>query len=261
MMKYVLTELILPPGIFILLLALLGIRLMRMRGGSHGFSALFLAAALWALSTGAISDRLMANLEKGMELPSDPKDGVIVLLGGGVGAGAPDPGGTGVPSGETMTRLVTAARLQKRTGLPLIVSGGSPFRDGDPEAPIIRRFLVGLSVPAGRISIEDNSRDTRENAAFTRALMDRMSIRKAVLVTSAFHMRRARFLFEQAGIEVVPYPSSFRSWPGKKPEWHDYLPTASGLNATALALKEYLGWGWYRLEMRGRELIKRANAA
>jgi uncharacterized SAM-binding protein YcdF (DUF218 family) len=251
MFKHVVTLLILPPGLFVLLLAFLGVRLMRRRNAAHGFLVLSIAAALWAVSTGALSDRLMSDLERGLALPPDPKDGAIVLLGGGVFAGAPDLGGVGAPSGEMTARLVTAARLQKRTGLPLIVSAGSPFCGGAPEAPVIRRFLVDLGVPAARITVEDRSRDTRENAEFTRALMARASIRKAVLVTSAFHMRRARFLFEREGIEVVACPSSFRSWPGKTNGWLDWLPTASGLHETTLALKEYMGYGWYRLAMRG----------
>ncbi len=251
MLKYLLVEMILPPGIFILLLAFLGVRLMRNRNRVNGFVALLLSGVLWALSATPVPDRLMADLEKGLTIPADPKDGAIVLLGGGVASGAPDASGIGAPSGEMMPRLVTAARLQKRTGLPLIVSGGTPFKDGAPEAPIIRRFLVDLGVPAGRIAVEEKSRDTRENAAFTRTLMERSSIRKAILVTSAFHMRRARYLFEYEGIEVLPYPSSFRSWPGKVYGWQEYLPTASGLNATAMALKEYMGYGWYRLTLRG----------
>ena len=256
MLKYLVTELILPPGIFVLLLGLIGLRLARNRNEGHGFVLLLLAAALWALSTVPFSDRLMADLEKGLTIPADPKEGAIVLLGGGVASGASDPSGIGAPTGEMMTRLVTAARLQKRTGLSLIVSGGRPFENLAPEAPVIRRFLIDLAIPAGRIAVDDQSRDTRENAAFTRRLMDRLAIRKAVLVTSAFHMRRARFLFEHEGIEVVPYPSSFRTWQGRRYIWVDYLPTASGLHETALALKEYLGLGWYRLALHGSDTIK-----
>ena len=94
-------------------------------------------------------------------------------------------------------------------------------------------------------------RDTFENAAFTRKLMERRSLRKAILVTSAFHMRRARFLFEREGVDVLPYPTDFRTWPGKAYGRQDYLPTASALRNSVLALKEFLGYGWYRLSLRG----------
>jgi uncharacterized SAM-binding protein YcdF (DUF218 family) len=251
MLKHVVTGLLLPPGVFILFLAFLSFRLSMSRNGGRALALLVAAAALWALSAVPLSDRLMAGLEKGQSLPADPKDGAIVLLGGGVAGGAPDAGGAGVPTGELMVRLVTAARLQKRTGLPLVVSGGRPFESMAPEAPVVRRFLVDLGVPPDRILVEDQSRDTRENAAFTRRLMSMRSLRKAILVTSAFHMRRARFLFEREGLEVVPYPAGFRTWPGKRYGRQDYMPTASAFHDSVLALKEYLGYGWYRLSLRG----------
>lgn len=251
MVKHAVTALLLPPGIVILLLSSLSLSLAACRKGGQALAALLAAAALWALSATPVADRLMAGVETGLSVPADPDEGAIVLLGGGVAGGSPDAGGTGVPSGEMMVRLVAAARLQKRTGLPVVVSGGRPFEELPPEAPVIRRFLVDLGVPPGRILVEDRSRDTRENAAFTRRLMASRSLRKAVLVTSAYHMRRARFLFEREGVEVVPYPTAFRTWPGKRYGRQDWLPTASALHDSVRALKEYLGYGWYRLSLRG----------
>jgi uncharacterized SAM-binding protein YcdF (DUF218 family) len=251
MLKHVVTGLLLPPGIFILLLSCMSLRQSMNRNGGHALALLVVAASLWAFSAAPLSDRLMADLEKGQSIPADPKDGVIVLLGGGVEGGAPDAGGTGVPTGDMMVRLVAAARLQRRTGLPLVVSGGQAFENMSPEAPVLRRLLVDLGVPPARILVEDKSRDTRENAALTRRLLERRSLRKAILVTSAFHMRRARFLFEREGVDVVSYPTDFRTWPGKTYGRQDYLPTASALRNSVLALKECLGYGWYRLSLRG----------
>lgn len=251
MLKHVVTGLLLPPGIVIVALAWLSLRQATSRNGGHPLALLFVAAGLWAVSAAPLSDRLMAGLEKGLSIPPDPKEGAIVLLGGGVEGGSPDAGGKGVPTGEMMVRLVAAARLQKRTGLPVVVSGGRPFESLSPEAPVIHRFLVELGVPPARILVEDRSRDTLENAAFTRRLMARRSIPKAILVTSAFHMRRARFLFEREGVDVVPYPTAFRTWDGKRYGGQDWLPTASALRNSVLAFKEYLGYAWYRFSPGG----------
>lgn len=254
MLKFTVTSLVLPPGLFVVLLCGLSLRLFRRREAWSGFVALLIAAALWAASTGPVSDRLLAGLESAAPIPADPSDGTIVLLGGGVAPGAPDHGGPGTPTAEMTARLVAAARLQKRTGLPLVVTGGSPFPGGAPEAPVVRRFLVDLGVPARKIAVEPESRDTAENAAFTVRLMARDGLpRRAILVTSAFHMRRARFLFEREGVEVLPYPAAFRTWPGKACAWFDWLPSAGGLQGSVLALKEYMGFEWYRLTTRGPE--------
>jgi uncharacterized SAM-binding protein YcdF (DUF218 family) len=243
--KSILTGFLVPPGLFVT--AAVVAAFFRARRGKAGSGAMLaLAALVWLSSNGYVADRLMAGLEAGASLPSDPQGDVIVLLGGGLSEGAPDLSGIGSPSDEMMGRIVTAARLQKRLGLPVLISGGRSFGGRAPEAPVVRRVLADLGVPAERIVVEERSRDTFENAAFTRRILDRYGVRRAILVTSAFHMRRARFLFEREGITVVPFPASFRTWKGKRFGWPDFVPSAHCMGDVSAAMKEYLGLAWYR---------------
>ena len=245
MLKYVLATFAVPPGVLVLLAVFLGVSLLRRKGRAAGLAFLFFGALLWAVSIPPVSDGLLHGLESPYERLSDPKGDVIVLLGGGAYEWAPDLTGEGAPSGEMLGRLVTAVRLQKRLKVPVLVSGGNAFRNKASEAPIVKRFLVDLGVPENRIHLEGESRDTRENAILSAAILRRAGYASPVLVTSAFHMRRAVLLFERAGVKATPYPAGFKTWTGKKYGPEDFLPTAAGLFESAMAMKEYLALLFY----------------
>ena len=116
---------------------------------------------------------------------------VIILLGGGVYDGVPDFSGIGRPSDRALPRVITAARLQKRLNLPVIVCGGAVFEKFTKEAPILKRFLTDLGVSEEKIILEDRSRDTHENAKFTAEICSKMGYKRPILVTSAFHLKRS----------------------------------------------------------------------
>jgi uncharacterized SAM-binding protein YcdF (DUF218 family) len=244
--KFVLQHLLLPPGVFIVLLAWVGIRSLVRRQWHAGFTVLLLAGVLNALSVGPVADRLTAGLEERYGIPARPEGDVIVLLGGGVSGGAPDLTGLGFPADGMLPRVVTAARLQKRLGVPVVVSGGKVFDHRDAEAPVVARVLADLGVPAGKIVQEANSRDTSENARRTKRILEEKGFRAPLLVTSAYHMPRSVELFRKAGVAVTPVPAGFRTWKGKPYRWVDYLPSAGALLSSTTALREYLGLFYYR---------------
>ena len=73
-------------------------------------------------------------------------------------------------------------------------------------------------------------------------MMDFGGMKRIILVTSAFHMPRARMLFERAGIESVPYPTDFDQRPNKS-NWLSLIPSADGLDRTSDAVREFIGRG------------------
>jgi uncharacterized SAM-binding protein YcdF (DUF218 family) len=190
---------------------------------------------------------LLRSLEKEWHIPQTVKGDVIILLGGGIYPKAADLSGTGVPSEDMFGRIVTAARLQKKTGLPIIVSGGAVFEFSDPEAPVIKRILVDLGVEPQKIYTEEKSRDTLENARFSMAICKRDGFTSPVLVTSAYHLRRSVNLFRSQGAKVSPYPAFFRTSSDRRLSWIDFAPAAGALNLTSTAMREYLGLAFYRL--------------
>jgi len=239
--KYALSALILPPGLFAAALLLLSLRWTARKQWEPGLLSLLLGAALYALSVAPVADRLIGSLEARYAIPDRPEGDAIVLLGGGVHGQAPDLTGLGFPTEEMLPRVVTAARLQKRLGVPVVVSGGKVFDPLEAEAPVAARVLADLGVPREKILVEEKSRDTVENARYVRELLASKGLGRPLLVTSAFHMKRAAAAFEKAGLKVTPVPAGFRTWKGKPYPWVSWLPSASQLLASCHALREYLG--------------------
>lgn len=245
--KKIASAFLLPPGIFVSLLLCSSLWFCFRKNARAALVNIFLGCLLWLLSTSPVADTILRGLEYETAIPRDPKGDVIILLGGGVYDNVPDLSGTGSPSEEMMGRLVAAARLQRKLGIPIIVSGGRVLKERGAEAPIVKRFLVDLGVPAGMVLTEERSRDTMENAKNTAEVCAKLGYHRPLLVTSAYHMRRAVLSFRKAGSEIVPFPADFRVIPGRQYGWHDCAPTMGDLKNSSIAMKEYAGLIFYRL--------------
>lgn len=250
-LKKFITLWLLPPGCLILLMGGCAILQLRRRRIGAGLCLMIPALLLWVLSSSITAEALLASLERDQTIPGRPAGDVIVLLGGGLYDGVPDLSGSGAPSEHMLARTVTAVRLQRRLGVPILVSGGTVFANRAPEAPVVRRFLIDLGVPPDRILTEEKSRDTMENARFSRQILNANGFRKPLLVTSAFHMRRSVEAFRRAGLEVTPVASSFHTVAGRAPVWADWFPDAGALETSSTVLREYLGLLYYTLAGKG----------
>ena len=245
MLKYALIPFLLPPGIFIIFLILSALWFSFQQNRKAVIVNLLIGFLMWALSITPVSNAMFRVLESNFNVPGDPQGDVIILLGGGVYDRAPDMSGEGIPSEEMLYRIVTAARLQKSLQVPIIVSAGTVFRHIKVEAPIVRRFLFDLGVPDNKIIMEAESRDTLQNAKNSREICLRSGYKTPILVTSAFHLKRAIMAFKKAGIEVLPFPSRFRSWENRQYGWNDYLP--GSFAGVSIVIREYLGLLFYKI--------------
>jgi uncharacterized SAM-binding protein YcdF (DUF218 family) len=241
--KKLVAPFLLPPGIFILILTVSGIFLLK-KSRKAGFLCIGVGVSLWLLSVSPVSNALMGGLESGLTIPANPRGDVIILLGGGIYEGVQDLTGIGAPSGDTLARIVTAVRLQKRLHIPVIVSGGAVFPWTTAEALVDRRFLTDLGVPGDKILVDDKSRDTFENARYVRKVCEERHFSAPLLVTSAYHMRRALLMFSLFNMKVTPVPAGFRTGKSKY-GWADYLP--GDLRDSMVACREYLGLLYYRV--------------
>jgi uncharacterized SAM-binding protein YcdF (DUF218 family) len=246
--KKILTPFLLPPGIFIVLLILSGIwfTFKLKKYWKFGLFNCLIGTLLWVLSISPVSDAMLRGLEYEFNIPKNPEGDVILLLGGGAYGEVPDLSGVGAPSGDMLERMVTAVRLQKKYNVPIVISGGKVFKHKKAEAPIVRRFLIDLGVPANKVIVEDRSRDTIENARYTSEILKKNGYKKPLLVTSAYHMKRSILSFEKAGIKVIPFPAGFKTWQNKIYGWEDYLPDMAALESVYIALHEYSGLLFYR---------------
>ncbi len=245
--KKLLSVMILPPGCFIILLLITAVWLARSRKKLAAAIIFMLALLLWLSATSWVAGGLIHSLEKDWPLPTQVKGDVIILLSGGIYRQGSDFSGLGVPSEEMFGRIVSAVRLQKRLHLPIIVSGGAVNSSDYAEAPVVKRVLVDLGVPEQLIYTEVKSRDTAENARYSREICRRLGFSAPIIVTSAFHMRRAMIAFRGEGMRLSPYPALIRT--GGKPEisWANLAPLSSALQLTSTAFREYLGLTVYRI--------------
>lgn len=245
--KKIVAPFLLPPGVFILFLSGWGLWAVHRKNRLAAWIGLTTAALLWICALGGTADWMMGRLEAGLSIPEIRETDVIIMLGGAALDRSPDLSGSGAPGPGTMERMVTAARLHRRLGVPIIVSGGRVHPTRASIAGLTRRFLVDLGIPAQQVIVEDQSRDTYENALFSKRLCDQHGFRRPLLVTSGYHLKRAIFCFDRVGLPVTPFPCALTTWPGREHHWYHFLPDADALAATAAALHEWLGLLYYRL--------------
>jgi uncharacterized SAM-binding protein YcdF (DUF218 family) len=231
---------VLPPGLFVILLLGMVVWLWK-RSRRQAQVLLAITLLLYLSMTSFISDTLIGSLERQYTEPSAVEGDVIVVLGGGATSGTPDLDGQGNLSGPAANRLLTAARLYRQTGLPIIFSGGQVFADSGNEADIARRQLIGLGIPADDILAENRSLNTDQNAVNTAALMQTHGFTRPVLVTSGFHMPRSMVQFKHAGLTPLAFPSDYQASRPMSLYVNKFTPSAGAVSTTGLALKEYLG--------------------
>lgn len=245
--KKLITPFLLPPGIFIALLLIIAARRLGRKRGMPALAILSLGLLLWLSATAPVAVSLTRGLEARYPLPAQIQGDVIILLGGGYYDQAADLTGIGFPTGDMAGRLITAARLQRQLGLPIILSSGQVSRHTQAGARIDQRILMDLGVPATHLYAETLSRDTAENALYSKKICEREGYTRPILVTSAVHLPRAVGLFKAAGLDVLPVPAYRRTWDDHEFTWRSWLPSASALRTTSDALHEYLGILYYRL--------------
>lgn len=248
MTPWLLTNLIaaalLPPLLLVLLLAA-GLVLCRRRRRLAWSLILLSTAALYVLSTPWVGGLLQKTLE--ISMPVSPADldtaDAIVVLGGGRRVAAAEYGGDTV-NGISLERLRYAALLHRASGLPILATGGKPGGGTLAEGRIMQRILQNEYGIAASWA-EDASLTTWDNARLSAALLKDKGIRRIVLVTHAWHLRRAVPLFEAQGLGVVPAGLQFSDT--RPDSILDLLPTPAGLRDSSLALHEWLGILWYKL--------------
>ena len=123
-----------------------------------------------------------------------------------------------------------------------------------PEGEVLAERAVVLGVPRSQRLVTTRVAHTADEArAVTRHLPDRLSTTTdtpIILVTSAFHMRRARVLCAPAGFQVVPFPVDFQVSVGRACTLLDLMPNAGSLSKTETALREWYGWLFSQLVRR-----------
>ena len=146
-----------------------------------------------------------------------------------------------VLGGRTL-RIEHAAKLHLATGVPLFLVGKGTGDSGfiaeseKMEDILLRRWGIGPRW------VEIESLDTAENAKFAWCLVSSMDVRRIALVTDPAHMPRARSRFEAAGFDVIPAPTSERTFRMPPLTRASFTPARAGMDAARKPLREWAGW-------------------
>ncbi len=247
------------PANVIVTVGLVGLLLTRTRFARAGFRLAALSLVLIAvIGFLPVGTALVVALENRFPPwdPAGPPPVGIVVLGGAVSARTLAARGE-VGLNDAAERVVAVPELARRyPQARIIYSGGDAglfTRDGR-EADVVVPLFESLGVPASRLTLEDRSRNTAENAVFSKALAAPKPGERWLLVTSALHMPRAIGAFRQAEFPVEAYPVDYQTT-----GWRDMLDVvgdlSGGLRRVAAALHEWVGLVAYRLTGKTSELL------
>lgn len=174
-------------------------------------------------------------------------DVAVVLTGGAV-----EKRGDRTYYSKTVDRILQPLMLYKEGKVrKILISGGSGLVSTQADSVYEGRALAGLlrvsGVPGQDIVLEGRSRNTRENAVFSKEVLSRLPHRNVLLVTSSFHMRRAVGCFRKVGVEVKAYPTDFFSTDPQLTIDQVLMPKEQSLNEAYVMAREILGYFVYRL--------------
>lgn len=232
-LKTLLRDLILPPA-GSLILALLGLVLLKVRPLLGRICLIAGLASLWVLSTPILADALtgLVELYPPLDFRQAATAQAIVILGGGGQRGlAPEYQG---PAAEPfmLERLSYGAYVAKNTGLPILVTGFSVEAHAMHDS-LQRNFGVETRW------IDDQAYDTFQNARNSARILKGESVHRIVLVTRATHMRRSVQEFTDAGFDVIPAPAGMLA-----PQDYGvlrFLPNPEALLHSQMAIYELIG--------------------
>lgn len=151
----------------------------------------------------------------------------------------------------TSTRITTAIELYKQGIInKILITGGSfVVKEGQlPEADRTKLFLIKMGVPTADIIIEGESLNTHENAIFTKKILDQQSPEGSfLLITSAFHMRRAKACFQKAGVNVTTFSTDPFAGRLDTALYYYFFPSATALRGWQFVIKEWFGYVSYKI--------------
>jgi uncharacterized SAM-binding protein YcdF (DUF218 family) len=234
------------PANFLIGAGVLGAILLATRWARFGRRLLIAAVVLLAIcGFSPLGNWLLYPLEQrfpAWDAARGAPDGIIVL------GGSIDPEISAAHGRAALThaadRMVAAAALAYQyPNARIVFTGGNAnlvSDDSAKEADYALSLFESLGIPGGRLTMERRSRNTGENAEFSKALVNPKDGERWLLVTSAYHMPRSIGLFRKAGFAVEPYPVDWRG--GRAADLLTFSAVASdGLERMDVAVREWIG--------------------
>lgn len=224
-----------PPGLILLLLLFGLYSWLVAKKFRAGLVIVTSTLLLYLFSIPLITNKLINNLEKTYSSANfekvvlEKKPKAIVVLSS-----------SKWPNSNGVLRNLYAAKLASITKLPVLVSGG-----GNDAASIAKSLGIDFGV-TGAIWVDSESRNTIENAKFTKKILEKNNINDIFLVTNAWHMPRAIQVFSKQGINIIPAPV-LSNLENSTIMAENLLPRGEEMVKSEVFFHEHLGVWWYKL--------------
>ena len=236
--------LIASPLFFILIIILIGTYLKSKKINLFGLLVLIFC------SLPIISNKLIFYLEKDYSLQDVSNIGTadaIVVLSGMV-ATIETKENLNYEFSTAVDRILSGIDLFKENKAPFLIltNGKLPWSVGIPEGEYLKKFSIKFGIPKESILLTDNVQNTDQEAKSVKKLLNTNEA-NIILVTSAFHMPRAKKVFEAANIKVIPFAVDFRN-SANKVNFMDFIPSANSFRDTSHFVREMIGRLYYNLK-------------
>lgn len=134
----------------------------------------------------------------------------------------------------------------------ILITGGQGLNPVNPqtEAEVLQRFLIMTGMPESDIMIEDQSKNTAQNAQFTKVFLEERGFstdQEFLLITSAFHMARAKGCYDKVGLQTETFPADYYSHDVKYDIPALFFPSADSITDWHKLVKEWIGIATYKL--------------
>jgi uncharacterized SAM-binding protein YcdF (DUF218 family) len=197
-----------------------------------------------------ISNKLIFYLEKDYSLQSvkdvTKADAIVVLSGMISTINSKEK--LSYEFNDSIDRILSGIDLFKedKASFLILTNGKMPWSVGIPEGEYLKDFSIKYGIPEDKILLTDNVQNTDQEAKSVKKLLNTNEA-NIILVTSAFHMPRAKKVFEAANIKVIPFAVDFKT-PIKKITIIDFIPSANSLKDTSHFFREMIGRLYYNLK-------------
>ncbi|MDA7749761.1 YdcF family protein, partial [Litoricola sp.] len=142
--------------------------------------------------------------------------------------------------GVQLVKLGKADRL-------IFTRGQMPWSESPPEGEMLKQKALEMGVSPDQILLTSIVSNTAEESLAVKELMAEYGLTKIILVTSSFHLPRAKLLFDKAGVDTYPYPADFKA-ASRDVTWLHFIPSADAFRNTSNGIREYIGRFYYWLK-------------
>ena len=247
MLSDIISSIIMPPGLFIVILLILSLYALKKPQRVVLASFLFLTAISLYISSIPVTsfylNKWFIDVYK-PQLPTDNAQTAVIVLGGG--SSIDETNKPFQPNIATMERLYAGVRLTKEhpSFSYLILSAGNTYQCNNVTGAEIMAYAAEMMDCQANIIIEEKSRNTEENLKYCSKIVKKLGVKNVIIVTNNFHIRRSMdfaYLYMPANVKVFPYPSGGQQPRNITLSLQFFIPSTRALMITQLRIKEMIG--------------------